>query len=219
MWGIGNWSRKTNRPMFGIDISHHQGNVDFNKLVFNNPHIDFIFLKATQGTTYTDPKFYTNVLGCEKAKISWGAYHFATLNEHNVRQDAESEANFFLSVIKKATSPQLPLVLDIEISDPKVQLDTFEVLNFIKTFFATLEASGYNNYMIYSGTPFLDSHLPKEHGLGTIPLWIAAYTSRPVPKLPHGWNEYKIWQYSDKGNVSGINGFCDLNKSPAALYS
>lgn len=204
--------------MQGIDISHFQGQINFDKIKMNKPTVDFVFIKATQGTNYTDDKFYVNVLGCSKAGIPFSFYHFATLNEANVKQDAANEANYFISVIKKALPPQLPLVLDIEVGDPKVQLDTFEVLTWIKTFFGTLDDSGYKNYMLYSGTPFLNTHLPKSHNLGNIPLWLAAYTSKPVPILPHGWNEYTIWQYSDKGNIQGISGFCDLNRTKQPLY-
>ena len=60
--------------------------------------------------------------------------------------------------------------------------------------------------MIYSFTPFLNANLPANHGLGTIPLWLAAYVSSPSPILPKGWNTYEIWQYSDQGQFKGKDG-------------
>lgn len=204
--------------MYGIDLSHFQGDADFIQVAKNNPKVDFAFLKATQGTGYTDPKFYTNVLGCNSAKIPCGYYHFATLNDYNVKKDSADEALYFLSVIKKALPAQLPLVLDIEVDSPKIQLDKVSVLVWIQIFFKTLEDNGYKNYALYSGTPFLDSHLPKNHGLENIKLWLAAYTSKAVPNLPYNWKEFFIWQYTDKGKIMGINGNVDLNRTIKDIY-
>jgi GH25 family lysozyme M1 (1,4-beta-N-acetylmuramidase) len=45
------------------------------------------------------------------------------------------------------------------------------------------------------------------------PLWIAYYNPDPRPVLPHGWPSYQIWQYTDKGRVSGITeNTCDMDR-------
>jgi lysozyme len=204
--------------MFGIDVSHHQGTIDWLALSKNKPAVEFILIKATQGTGYTDPQFYNNVNGANNIGLKFGFYHFSTLNSENVEKDASEEAEYFLSVINKTLKPALPLVLDIEVESPNIQLDREQVRTWIKTFFSTLEKTGHKNYMIYSGTPFLNSHLPKGHGLGTIPLWLAAYTNKPEPVIPAGWNDYTIWQYSEKGKINGIAGPCDLNKTKLPLF-
>lgn len=204
--------------MNGVDVSHYQGIIKWVEVLKNNPHIDFVFIKATQGASFTDSMLSNNAAGVSAAKIPFSYYHFATLNDHNVKKDAEVEAGHFLTAISKLARPTLPLVLDIEAETPKIQLEDQDVLNWIKTFFSVLQSHGYNDYIIYSGTPFLNMHLPKDHNLGNIRLWLAAYTSRPEPILPNGWKDYYIWQYTDKGTVRGISGKCDLNKSKVALY-
>lgn len=205
--------------MFGIDVSHHQGQIKWDEVAKNPQPVEFIFLKASQGTGYTDSEFYSNVKGASSVGIPFGFYHFATLNSENVIKDASDEAAYFLSVINKTLRPALPLVLDIEVESPNVQLDPAQVLSWIKNFFAYLENTGHKNYMLYSGTPFLNYHLPKNNGLGAIPLWLAAYTNKPEPVIPSGWKNYTIWQYSDKGKVDGIKGFCDLNKTALPLIT
>lgn len=199
--------------MFGIDVSHYQGSIDWSLILQNTPKVDFAFIKASTGVGSTDSKFHFNSNEAKKYGLKIGYYHFSSLNNINVQVDAKSEAEWFLQTIKVGPSPDLPLVLDIESEDPRIQLNHDDVLLWIKTFFSTLEANGYKNYAIYSYTSFLDQHLPTTHELGNIPIWIAAYTNRPSPKLPLGWNSYWIWQYSSNGHVKGINTNVDLNKS------
>lgn len=199
--------------MFGIDVSHHQGVIDWKEVVKNAPPIDFSFIKATEGTTYTDPKFKVNALGAAEAGIPLSYYHFATLNTNNVAQDAKQEAEYFLSVIKQSIlpSPRLPLVLDIESN--KAGLSKNDVAGWITSFFDTLKQHGENNFVLYSYTPFLDANLPSNHNFGNTRLWLAAYTNKPQPILPVGWKEQWLWQYSAKGAIRGITGNVDLNKS------
>ena len=66
---------KTNKMKFGIDISHHQGNVDFAKVATNVPKVDFIYIKATEGVGTIDSKFYVNAENAAKQSIPIGYYH------------------------------------------------------------------------------------------------------------------------------------------------
>ena len=121
-----------------------------------------------------------------------------------------------MSVIKKAAPPDLPLILDIETN--KVALGKARVEEWIRSFFSELKKGGYENVALYSYTPFLDASLPANHNFGNIKLWIAAYVNANKPKLPKGWNNYWIWQYSCKGSVTGIKGNVDLNKTLDDIY-
>lgn len=205
------------KPMNGIDISHHQGEINFALMKQNDLKIDFIYMKATQGVGYIDPKVKFNSTEAKKHGFLIGYYHFCTLNDKNITTDARQEAIHFRDTIKTLPAPDLPLVLDIEHEDPKVQLSDQEVIEWIRTFFGTLIFNGYKNLVLYSYTPFLNEHLPLGHDLGKYPLWIAAYVNKPEPKLPSGWKEYWLWQYTDKGSVKGIAGYVDMNKSIKSL--
>jgi lysozyme len=201
--------------MNGIDVSSHNGSINWSKVASTMVKIDFAYIKASEGIGYTDPKFLINASKAKMNNIRVGYYHFASLNTTNDIADAKAEADYFISVIKKAPPFDLPLVLDLETN--KVGLDRIHVLEWINTFLNEMELSGYSDTALYSYTPFLDSNLPADHGLGSIRLWLAAYVNG-TPKLPVGWKEYWIWQYTSKGQVSGINGNVDLNKTIKPLY-
>jgi lysozyme len=203
--------------MNGIDVSHNNGVIDWAKVSKNTTKVDFAFIKATEGVGYTDSSFMLNANEAKKNGIKIGYYHFASLNTTNNVADAKAEVNYFVSVIKKAPAADLPLILDLETN--KVGLDKTQVLEWINTFFSEMKKLGYDNLALYSYTPFLDSNLPPKHLLGTIKLWIAAYVNTATPKLPKGWKEYWIWQYSSKGTVLGIKGNVDLNKTKIPIFS
>lgn len=196
--------------MTGIDVSHHNGQINWQQVAASNA-ASFVFIKATEGQTYVDPTLGNNASGAGSAGLRVGYYHFATLNSTSVVSDARAEAAFFLSAIQTLPTPSLPLILDIEAN--KIGLSPNGVLLWINTFFSWLVAAGYHEYALYSYTPFLNANLPVNHRLGSIPLWIAAYVNAPAPVLPTGWTAYWIWQYTDNGTVPGINAPVDMNRT------
>lgn len=191
-----------------IDVSKWQGKIDWTK-VKSTLGLEGVYIKATEGVGYTDSNFSSNVAGAISTNIPIGVYHFGTLNSQAVAVDAIKEAQYFLSVIKPVKT-SLPLVLDIERNDIKLSKDL--VLLYINSFFGELKRQGTEEYVLYSYTPFLDENLPENHNLGSIKLWLASYTQKPV--YPKGWNSLWLWQYSQKGFINGISGNVDLNKKP-----
>jgi GH25 family lysozyme M1 (1,4-beta-N-acetylmuramidase) len=210
MWG---WILKYFKPkiMNGIDCSHFQGHINFSEVLKNDPKIDFIYIKATQGVGYTDPALQYNSSEAKKAGLKIGYYHYASINTQDVESDAKAEARYFVSIIEQRSIPDLPLALDIE--ENKSNLSKEKVLLWIQTFFSELENIHRKDYILYSYTSFLNDNLPKIHNLGNIRLWIAAYVNKPEPVLPNGWRQYYMWQYSAKGHVKGIVGDVDINKT------
>jgi len=195
--------------MFYIDVSHFQGKIDFTKLLTSVPKIDGIYIKATQGIGYTDPMLKANCTSAAIVGLPFSFYHYATLNTANFVHDAIAEAQYFVSIIKQLPSPKLPVAIDIE--ENKAHLSPVEVLGWITSFFSEIKRLGYENYALYSYTPFLNNNLPDKHGLGNIPLWIAHYTTKKAPSLPRGWDRYFMWQYSAKGRIAGIKSDVDIN--------
>lgn len=202
--------------MFGIDISSNNGSIDWNLVAKNPTKVDFVFIKASEGVGYTDPKLNFNSTEAKRVGLKIGYYHFASLNTLNNVADAKSEAKYFMSVLKNMPKPDLPYILDLETN--KVDLEPSDVEEWINTFFAELRTNGFTNVALYSYTPFLNSNLPVKHGLGNVKLWIAAYVNLATPKLPTGWSKYWIWQYSSKGTISGIKGNVDMNKTIDPIY-
>lgn len=199
------------KKMFGIDVSHHQGKIDWKVLsTGNTPKIDLAFIKSSTGVGGLDERALFNATEAKKNGIKIGYYHYCSLNDENELDDAKKEAEWFVHVLNTLPQSDLPVALDIEDPDVLPSLDDGEILAWIKTFFATLTSHGIMNHVLYSFTPFLNDHLPKGHGLGNVPLWIAQYRSSLT--LPEGWTKSWLWQYTDKGKVNGIQAITDLNK-------
>ncbi len=198
--------------IYGIDLSHNNGTVNWAKIKTASPSISFAYIKATQGVGYKDPMNATNATAATQAGIKIGYYHFASLNNNiNVVKDATDEANYFHSVLATLPPAQLMPALDIETNEKN--LTTQQVQQWISAFLSTMNSLGHPNILLYSYKPFLDSNLPVNHPFGNLPLWLAQYRNVLAPSLPIGWNKFTIWQYTDKGTVAGINGSCDMNKA------
>lgn len=196
--------------MNGIDVSHHQGVINWAKVINSAFHPEFVYVKCTQGIDYKDPLFLKNAQNAKTAGLKIGYYHFASLNNQDVLTDATTEAKWFISNIKMAPHSDMPLALDIE--ENKNNLSKDKVLLWINTFLKYLTHEGFNDYVIYSYSPFFNENLPSNHNLGNIRLWIADYN--PPLILPKGWNKAWLWQYTQTGKIPGITGNVDLNKTP-----
>lgn len=77
--------------VLGFDISHYQSSVDFSS-AYNDGGLRFVYIKATEGTTYKDPAFSSHYTGATNAGFIRGGYHFASGTG-----DGSQEANFFLA--------------------------------------------------------------------------------------------------------------------------
>src|SRR5262245_23448045 len=97
---------RTGRSIRGIDVSHHQGVVDWRKVARSD--VAFAILKATEGGDYVDDTFARNLAGAAASGLVVGAYHFFTF----CRPGAEQAANFLRAVPRDR--PMLPPVVDIE---------------------------------------------------------------------------------------------------------
>jgi GH25 family lysozyme M1 (1,4-beta-N-acetylmuramidase) len=188
---------KEEKPMSqikGIDVSHHNGNIDWKKVAAEG--VKFAFIKASEGFTFVDSKFRTNVEGANAAGIKTGAYHYA---KFSTVAEALAEAKHFISVIS-SVNLTYPVVLDLEEDKKKAgkQVLTEAALAFINM----VKATG-RTVLLYSGKSFLESNL-YESKLKDVHLWVARYNSTLGRSAD-------IWQYSDKGIVPGILGHVDLN--------
>lgn len=201
------------KAMFIIDVSHHNGVIDWKKVTTNNPKVDGAILKATEGATGQDKKFLTNVAGCKANNLPWGAYHFATWNMKDVVADATQEANSFLARISAAVrlhgNPSLPIVLDTETNEATLPITAKQLELYMETFMGVIEKSGHDTAIYMS--PGFSWFLPKNHKLGRYKLWVADY-NLPINKI-NGWDKVWLHQYTQTGKCAGVVTNCDLNKS------
>ncbi|HEV7717761.1 MAG TPA: GH25 family lysozyme, partial [Arsenicitalea sp.] len=93
-------------PVRGIDVSHHQGKIDWPGVAVTG--VSFAYIKASEGGDHVDTAFGPNWSGARSVGITVGAYHFFTL----CRPGAEQAANFLR--VLPLDQPMLPPVIDLE---------------------------------------------------------------------------------------------------------
>lgn len=185
----------------GIDVSHHQGNVDWNKVKAAGN--GFAFAKATESVSYIDPMFKTNWDGMQQAGIIRGAYHF-----YQATQDPVEQANHFLSVLNDNGfgDDDLPPVLDLEDRPGAAQIGSARLITDVTTWLETVSEATGRIPIIYADPDFWHSYMNNQ--FGQYFLWIANY-GVPSPHIPGGWTSWTFWQYSDNGTVDGVSAHVD----------
>lgn len=181
----------------GIDVSHHQGEIDWKKV--KAAGIQFAYIKATEGKGMEDEDFEANWAGAKEAGIYRGAYHYFL-----PRVPVEAQVDQFLSVAKFGKG-DLPPALDLEEEKgyTRAQLRDSS-LKWLKL----VEKRTGVRPVLYTMPKFAETYLDKE--FGKYPLWMAKlnwFWMRP----PSIWKDWTIWQHSHHGKVDGIREEVDLN--------
>lgn len=183
----------------GIDVSHHQGAIDWNAVKATQSDdypIRFVFMKATEGGDHKDRRFDENFRRAAEVGLIRGAYHFYNPNTDPIRQ-----ADYFISQVELQSGDLAP-VLDIE-RKPKdkalLQADLLKFLHRLEQHYG-IKPIIYTSYKYktrYLDAPEFDSY----------PLWIAHYY---VDALSYE-GPWILWQHTDYGTVPGIEENVDLN--------
>jgi lysozyme len=183
---------------FGIDVSHHQGKIDWDKVKAGPAQ--FVFMKATEHTGFVSKAFAGNWAAAEG--MLRGAYHF-----FRPSIDGAAQARHFLNTYKPAKGDLLP-VLDIEDYDGSQRA---KFLGAIEEWLSIVSKSiGNKTPFIYTSGSFWKK-IGNPSGFAAHPLWVAHYTTATGPNLPKGWDNFAIWQYSQTGGVDGVRTPCDVN--------
>jgi GH25 family lysozyme M1 (1,4-beta-N-acetylmuramidase) len=186
----------------GMDVSSHQGNIDWKAVASHGGR--FVYVKATEATTYVNPFFGQQYTGAYNAGLLHGAYHFAVPN----RSSGEAQADYFVSH-GGAWSPDgmtLPPALDIEYNPYGAMcygLSQAAMTTWIRAFSDRVLARTKRYPAIYTSTKWWTQCTGNNGGFGANnPLWTPFYGSS-VGALPAGWGFLTIWQFADKGTFPG----------------
>jgi GH25 family lysozyme M1 (1,4-beta-N-acetylmuramidase) len=179
--------------VYGIDVSGHQGNVDWPYWWGQGKR--FVWVKATEGTYYTNPYFTQQYNGSYNQGFIRGAYHFA-------RPDTTSgatQANYFSDHGGGWSSDgkTLPGALDMEYNpygSTCYGLSPSQMTSWILDFSNTYHARWDKYPAIYTSTSWWSQCVNGDFS-STNPLWVARYASSPGA-LPCCWGFYTVWQYS-----------------------
>ncbi len=185
------------RPARGIDASHHQGSIDWQRV--RRDRIDFAYLKATEGSSFTDPRFVDHARAARRAGLRVGGYHYFTLCSPGAPQ-----AEHFAEVLGIARASSLPPAIDLELlgncSDPPARS---ALLREIKTFVDAVERRTGQRIVVYA-YPDFESRYRIADALHRR-LWVRRIGNKP----PTG--NWWIWQRDDQASIDGIDAPADLN--------
>ncbi|MBL3658042.1 glycoside hydrolase family 25 protein [Fulvivirga sediminis] len=186
-------------PIQGIDISHHQGNIDWEKLTKEN--MAFVFIKATEGGDYTDPKFVENWKNAQQQDIEVGAYHFYRL----CRSGAEQASHFIATV--PYNSNNLPPVVDLEFGgNCETDQSPEQLIREIDIFLASVEDHYHKKPIIYATQKFYDEYLQDQFSEN--PIWLRGIFGKPSLIDGRPWT---FWQFANRGHLSGVETYVDIN--------
>jgi GH25 family lysozyme M1 (1,4-beta-N-acetylmuramidase) len=187
----------------GVDVSHWQGNIAWSRV--KSDGVTFAFMKATEGTYYTDPTLKTNLAGAQRNGIYRGTYHFARPSTGS----AAAQARYYVSKVGSFHGKgALPPVLDLEVTGG---LGPAALRSWVRTWLETTERLSGRTPILYFSPYFWIDHLGNATNFTHYPLWIAHYTSGH-PLVPGGWRTWTFWQRTSSGSVRGIGGHVDMNR-------
>lgn len=202
----------------GIDVAVYQPNIDWNVV---KQHRDFAFIKATEGTSYVDPKFAQHRNGATAAGLPLGAYHYLQTS------DGTAQARNFLRATNNYAGFQLPVAVDFEQGGVNATI--------ANAFIAEIERTIGKPWVgpteepvaciFYTGNYFLPNG--RDASWARMDLWVAAYTNKnypnpgpepqflPVPGARFPWSTWSVWQCNGgDGRCPGVGGGttpCDQN--------
>ncbi|MAH91974.1 MAG: lysozyme [Hyphomonas sp.] len=187
----------------GLDLSHHNGRIDWE--AFEAAPVDFLYLKATEGTDWKDPRFQDHWREAKARGWLVGAYHFYRL----CRAGEAQAGNFIQSVEVRAGG--LPPAVDLEYAhncEPRGSMS--ETLAELDVFLERVEAEYGQRPVIYTTPEFHRDWL--SDGYADYPLWLRGL-GEVMPRTRDG-RAPDIWQYTMSGRVPGIESRVDMNRVP-----
>lgn len=174
----------------GILISYWDQSFDPN---VKRDDVDFIVIKATEGTQFVDPKFEEYVRASQSVPMR-GAFHFFRENE-----PWKAQADHFLSIVKDKGFHFYILDLEVIPQDGSTDFlaDAEQWLKYVKE-----QVQG--QVILETGSFYLEKFGAAGEWMKDWPLLVLHYPNTPDrngnPSLPEGFRDWNIWNYTDKGN-------------------
>jgi lysozyme len=168
--------------------------------------IRFAYLKATEGTGFTDPRFAAHRTAAERAGVAVAGYHYFQLCS-----DGAAQAEHFLSVLGDRQDPDLPPAVDLELAGScATPPPATELLAEIREFLAAVDERLGTTSLVYL-YPEFEERFGFADDLADHPQWVRRLGDRPPGR------DWAVWQYDDRGSVPGVAGGVDRNRGTIPL--
>lgn len=185
-------------PVRGIDVSHHQGLIDWPRVARSG--VSFAFIKASEGADFRDTRFERNFDQARRAGVAAGAYHFFTFCS-----SGRDQARHFVDVLG-TRRPTLPPAVDVEFSGNCRAWQSEEAVSReLVEFVAGVERELGRPALLYTTSEAFRRVIPES--LRSHAFWLRDLFGEPEA----GGVRLSFWQYADSGRVDGVRGPVDLN--------
>ncbi len=201
---LNEWLVDRTADTIGVDISAYQADVDMGKL--KEQGVEFIFIKATEGTTHQDRRFKENWENAKNAGLPAGAYHFFSYDS-----PGETQAANYIAMVGPDLAGRLLPVVDVEYYGDKEKNPPAkeDVVRELAVFMEALEAQYGVKPMIYAPVDVWEKYI--RGSFDECKIWISSvYT--PIGLVYSG--EWQVWQYFNKAVLAGYSGgekYIDMN--------
>ena len=200
-------SADTDEVFSGIDVSVYQGEIDFEQV--KNSGIEVVYIRAGYGFSVTDPKFEENYTNATKAGLKCGAYYFVTARN---TEQAYLQATRFAELISGKTFAARPAMDFEEFGNLGknginiVGLAFMQKLRELTGIVPILYTDAYNASETW------------DWNFAQFPLWVADYDAEEPYVTSNIWQSYAGFQYSDRGEITGIYGNVDLDRFTSSVF-
>lgn len=179
-------------PVFGVDVSNYQGDIDWQML--EEQGVKFAFIKATEGSGHVDESVAKNLENINKTNIAGSCYHFFSFDSAG-----ETQAENFINSVDKEDI-DLPPVVDIEYYGDKSsnKPTAEETAAILSPLLEKLEEHYGKKPIIYTTIPVYYRYVHDK--FSDYPLWIRCTQLEP------DLLDWTFWQYNDKGTLDGYSG-------------
>ncbi len=190
----------------GIDVSEHQGAIDWAQVKASGMEFAFIrigYRGYSQGGLFTDEYAAENLRAAREAGLDVGVYFYSQAISI---EEAAEEALFCVRFLE-GQELQLPVVFDWEYVSADARtgaMDPETLTDCARVFCDTVEKAGFEAMVYFN--PSIGRDLMDLIALQDYPFWLAMYGAEM--DYPYA---VEFWQYSETGTVPGIEGNVDLN--------
>lgn len=191
------------RGELGIDVSRHQGVVDWDRMVAAG--VAFAGIRSTMGASGRDEQFRRNWSEARRVGIQRMAYHYFVNNTSGLPQIEN-----MLNVLGRDLG-EIEMVLDVERASGQIVPDVNRNTREIAIWLDECQKRTGIRPIIYTNKSAWDSCTNVPAWSSTYKLWHAQYTNAVTPKVNLPWTSCAIWQFSNGGNLAGTSPL-DLNR-------
>ncbi|KAF8142009.1 glycoside hydrolase superfamily [Boletus edulis] len=191
----------------GIDISAHQADIDW--MAVENSGVEFVYIKATEGTTYKSSAFDSQYTGAKNAGLIRGVYHLAL---PDYTSTGALQAEFFVTRGGGWSADGITLPGGLTLTVPTCAMEC-RLTIWSRGSRISPTPKAIERAVIYTTTEWWETCTENSVAFGTNnPLWISRYNS-VIGDLPVGWNYATFWQYTDQGKFGDADVFSGQHTS------